>query len=398
MKARQLALLIFVIISVIGIWYFYAYFFDTSQPLLTLNGLSQGYYYNGEVPCLLTSDKSGTISIWLDNKPLTQQFAIRSKSYEYPFVIPTQTLADGMHQLKATFTDSTFNKNTITLNCDFGVDNTPLRAALVRPDTLYKVFQGRTLHVQLQTNKPIKSARVHALSKTYDCYPETKGSNIYECYMPIACEEQPNEYVLSVDITDYVNNTVHLDHTLQVVMYPFKKQAIAVDQSTVKQAQEEGPSERDFEALMEKLADVSPQEKLWRGNFCTPTDIQRVSCEFGTIRTTQHKGRYAHKALDVINTPKSVVWAPQDGIVVVKDRFAASGNTVVIDHGCGIFSMVFHLEDFADIRVGDKIVQGNPLGRLGKTGYATGYHLHWEMRIHNIPVDPMEWTKTAFCA
>lgn len=396
MKPRQISLFCFVVLGSVGGWYVYSYFFETSHPQLMLTGLNHSHYYAGEVPCLLTSDKAGTISVWLDNKPLAQNFAMRSKSYEYPFVIPTQTLAEGSHHLKALFTDNTYHHNTACIECDFSVDNTPLRAAFIKPDSLYKVFQGRTLHVQLQTNKPIKSACVHALSQTYECYPESRGSYIYECYMPIACEEQPNEYLLSVDITDHVNNAVHLDHKLQVVMYPFKKQAITVDQERVKRAQEEGPSEREFEALLERLALESPKEKMWRGNFCPPTDIQRVTCDFGAVRTTQHKGRYAHKALDVINTPKSVIWAPQDGIVVVKDRFAASGNTVVIDHGCGVFSMLFHLEDFADINVGDKVVQGNPVGRLGQTGYATGYHLHWEMRIDNVPVDPMEWTKTTF--
>ena len=91
--------------------------------------------------------------------------------------------------------------------------------------------------------------------------------------------------------------------------------------------------------------------------------------------------------------PRSVVWAPQDGIVVMKDRFAPSGNTVIVDHGLGILSLFYHLEDFADIEVGQKILQGNPLGTIGKTGFATGYHLHWEMRINNTPVDPLQWIK-----
>jgi len=394
MKARQIALMCLSTLGIAISWYGYVHFFDTSRPLVVLSGVSHDHYYGGEVPCLLTTDKAGIVSIWLDNKPLVQDFAMRAKVREYPFIIPTQTLAEGNHHLKAIFHDTTYNRNTAMVECDFFVDNTPLRAAFVKPDPLYKVLQGRTLHVQLQTNKPIKSASIHALSKTYGCYPEAKDSLIYECYMPIACEEQPNEYLLSVDVTDHVNNVVHLDHKLQVVMFPFKKQAIVVDQERVKQAQEEGPGEREFESLIERLSYASPQEKMWRGAFCAPTDIQRVTCDFGTMRTTQHKGRYAHKALDVINTPKSVVWAPQDGIVVVKDRFAASGNTVVIDHGCGIFSMVFHLDSFADINLGDKVVQGNPLGKLGQTGYATGPHLHWEMRIHNVPVDPMEWTRS----
>ena len=69
---------------------------------------------------------------------------------------------------------------------------------------------------------------------------------------------------------------------------------------------------------------------------------------------------------------------------------------MVLDHGYGVLSMFFHLEDFADIQVGQKVRKGNPIGTLGKTGYATGYHLHWEMRVNNIAIDPMQWTKANF--
>ena len=53
-------------------------------------------------------------------------------------------------------------------------------------------------------------------------------------------------------------------------------------------------------------------------------------------------------------------------------------------------------EDFADIEVGQKVAKGNPVGTMGKTGYAQGYHLHWEMRLNNIAIDPMQWTKANF--
>lgn len=61
-----------------------------------------------------------------------------------------------------------------------------------------------------------------------------------------------------------------------------------------------------------------------------------------------------------------------------------------------VFSLFYHLEDFSKVEVGQKVAKGNPIGTIGKTGYATGYHLHWEMRINNIAVDPMQWTKQIF--
>jgi murein DD-endopeptidase MepM/ murein hydrolase activator NlpD len=180
-------------------------------------------------------------------------------------------------------------------------------------------------------------------------------------------------------------------------MYPFKKQIIDIAPEKIAQEQEDAhDTDVKFAQALEQLATQSPQEKLWRGAFCTPIDVARITCDFGTVRTTQHKGRYAHKALDLINKPKSVVWSSQDGVVVLKDRFPSAGNTVVVDHGWGVLSMYFHLDSFANIKVGDKIAKGNPVGTIGKTGHATGYHLHWEMRLNNVPVDPMQWTQATF--
>ena len=179
-------------------------------------------------------------------------------------------------------------------------------------------------------------------------------------------------------------------------MFPFPKSTLHISEERVQEEQELGKDDKLFEERIQEITKNSPFEKLWKGEFCTPIEIQRVTSEFGVVRTTQHKGRYAHKALDIINAPRSVVWATQDGIVVLKDRFAASGNTIIIDHGMGVLSMFFHLDDFAKIEEGDKIAKGNPIGTIGKTGYAKGYHLHWEMRVNNIQVDPMQWTKPVF--
>ncbi len=75
----------------------------------------------------------------------------------------------------------------------------------------------------------------------------------------------------------------------------------------------------------------------------------------------------------------------------MKDRFVSTGNTVAIDHGCGIISLYGHLDSYGNIEVGMPIKRGNIIGTIGMTGYATGYHLHWELRINNVQVNPMEW-------
>ncbi len=388
-------LIVISILAFLG-WYTYAYFCDRTTPCVMVSGITENVYHCGEVQCGVQADKNGFISLWLDNQALANNFKIKAQHDGHVFSIPTKTLSNGKHTLKIEFTDNTYNKNKTSFDCEFYVDNQPLQAVLVKNGSGYKVFQGRTLHLQFQTNKEIKKAFVQTLSRKYECFPEAKNSNIYECFIPIECEEQPNEYLFTIEIEDKVGNSIRLDNKFQVVVFPFKKEILTVGTEKVKEEKSLGRDGKDLEEMLLQLVAQSPTEKLWKGAFCTPIEIERITCEYGTIRTTQHKGRYAHKAIDVINTPKSVVWAPQDGIVIIKDRFAPSGNTVALDHGLGLFSLFYHLDNFADIELGQKVCQGNPIGTIGKTGYATGYHLHWEMRINNIPVDPLQWTKMAF--
>lgn len=378
----------------------YYFFFDKTKPELVLSGIQTGGYYAGDVPCTVNGQHPysiKTISVFLDDKPLTYNFAIGKANFEFPFTLPTRTLTNGEHQLQIRLVDGTFAKNESVETINFSVDNTPLQAAFVKQNTDYRVFQGKTLHLQFQANKPLKDATINLFSQKFPCFPEAEQSSIYEAFVPVTCEAKPNEYMLTIDCHDHVDNKVTLEAKAQVVPFPFKKHTLHVDSKKVDEEKEMGASHQELNQELKRLADLSPKQKLWNGSFYVPTEIIRISTEFGTIRTTQERGRYAHKGIDIVNHPRSVVWAPQDGKVIIKKRYAYSGNTVVVDHGWGIFSLFYHLDSFVDdMEVGQPIKKGNPVGKLGKTGYASGYHLHWEMRVNDIEVDPLEWTKPGF--
>ena len=378
----------------------YYYFFNHSTPIAIISGIEDSGFYNGDVMCSINGEhpyKINTISICLDNKPLVYNYYVGKASFEYPFTLNTRTMSNGKHQIDVKLTSGTFHSNEIHILYDIFIDNIPLQAAFVQQSTDVKVFQGKTLHIQFQTNKPLKEVTAQLLSKKYTCFNESKDSLIYEVFIPIACEEKSNEYILSINCIDYVDNEVTLEEKIQIVPFPFKKQTITVDAQKMKDEKETSQSQETLNETIKELIEKSPKEKLWTGNFCAPTNITATFTDFGTLRTTPDRGMYAHKGIDVGSIPKAGVWAPQDGIIIIKDRYLFSGNTIVIDHGWGIFSLLFHLEDFAqNLEIGQKIKRGNPLGRVGKTGYANGYHLHWEMRINNIEVDPMQWIKENF--
>jgi murein DD-endopeptidase MepM/ murein hydrolase activator NlpD len=381
-------------------WNGYHYFFNVTSPQVSLMGIEPNGYYAGDVSCVaLGSDayKVAWLSVWLDDKTLIDKSSVRARSFEHPFSFSTREIAPGKHTIKLEVVNGTYAAHKTILEKSFFVDNEPLQAAFSKSESNLKVLQGRTLHVKFQVNKKIKEANVSVLNVTYPCFPESQHISVYECFIPISCEQEPAIHDLYAQVTDLVGNSLKLAGSFEVVQAEFKRQNLNVTQEKVAQERELGLHDDLLEVELQKLVQQSPQEKLWHGVFYCPTEIQRISTEFGAIRTTREKGRYQHQAIDILNAPKSVVWAPQDGVVIIKNRYALSGNTIVIDHGYGIISLFFHLENFADsIEVGTKVKRGNPIGSLGMTGYATGYHLHWEMRVANIKVDPMQWTKQTF--
>jgi len=380
-------------------WHINGYFFDTDLPSIKLTGIEENGYYAGDVQCLVSGNhhyKIADISIFLDSKLIVNKFRINKRNFTYQFPLSTKSLSDGHHILEVTVTDGTRQRHTKSEIINFETDNTALQARFISPEQNFKISQGHTFHVQFQTNKEIKNAKISIFAQQFTCNPETQHSLIYECFIPIACEETPNEYPFSIEIEDHVGNRQRLDGKLQIIPFPFKTRIINVKSEKMVQEKEIGKPQDIFEEELKKAVNASPKTKLWTGLFIIPAQYSHFSCPFGEVRTTQEKGRYIHNGLDVIALPKSVAWAPQEGKVVLKDRFAFTGNTVIIDHGLGVFSLLFHLDNFADIKVGDIVKKGNPVGTVGKTGYATGYHLHWEMRIHNIPVDPLQWTRTDF--
>jgi hypothetical protein len=398
----KIKILLFLGISCLGVWLGligYNYFFDTTAPVITVTGIEEGKYYQGEIPCSVRGNdnyKISDLSIFLDDKPLVENFKVNRSHCDYAFAVATKTLKQGDHRLNVFVHDASARKNEAIKSLLFNVDNVPLQAALLKADSEFRVFQGRTLHLQFQVNKPLKEAWVQALSQRYLCVPESQNSLIYECFIPIKCEEIPNEYVFTLELTDLVGTLIPVQQKFQVIMYPFKKQQLTLNKEKIKTEKEIGLPDYQLERDLEEATQRSPMRKLWHGNFYVPIEMKGISTDFGTIRTTQERGKYPHNAVDMLGTPKSVVWASQDGVVVIKERYAHSGLTVVIDHGLGVLSMYFHLDTFAPINVGDFIKKGNPLGTIGMTGYASGYHLHFELRVNNIAVDPLQWTKHDF--
>ena len=102
------------------------------------------------------------------------------------------------------------------------------------------------------------------------------------------------------------------------------------------------------------------------------------------------RGSGIHAGLDIGAAAGTPVIAPADGVVRVAGPYPYYGNVVFLDHGGGFSSRYGHLSQVS-CKVGDRVERGDIIGRVGATGWATGNHLHYEVRLNNVPLDPYNY-------
>jgi murein DD-endopeptidase MepM/ murein hydrolase activator NlpD len=135
----------------------------------------------------------------------------------------------------------------------------------------------------------------------------------------------------------------------------------------------------------------------WGGAFGYPLDGElRITAPFGD-RRSYNGGPFAsyHSGIDIGSPAGTPVYAPATATVALAEPLQVRGNAVILDHGWGVFTAFWHLSEI-HVAPGDVVTRGQVVGLVGNTGLSTAAHLHWEMRVANTPVDPLEWTRRAF--
>lgn len=126
--------------------------------------------------------------------------------------------------------------------------------------------------------------------------------------------------------------------------------------------------------------------------FGLPLDTIDISSEYGLRRNPKHGGWEIHPGLDMKGLPHDTVYATGSGVITTIGNCGGYGKCIVIDHIDGIQSRYAHMNKI--FRRKNKLVKkGDPLGTVGKTGYATGYHLHYEVMKDSVYMNPLKWMK-----
>jgi murein DD-endopeptidase MepM/ murein hydrolase activator NlpD len=142
---------------------------------------------------------------------------------------------------------------------------------------------------------------------------------------------------------------------------------------------------------------VFTPQRYWNGLFQVPVDqFIRISSPFGTRRSYGGGPMTSyHEGTDFAIGSGTPVYAPADGVVVIAEPLAVRGNAVMIDHGWGLYSGYWHLSEFK-VTPGQTVKQGDLIALSGNTGLSTGAHLHWDMRVRGLNVDPLQFTRQVF--
>lgn len=140
-------------------------------------------------------------------------------------------------------------------------------------------------------------------------------------------------------------------------------------------------------------------EKGWQGPFASPVPVELKGCWtslFGNRRSFNGSPySYFHSGLDFCGGVGTELYAPAAGEVVFTGPLTVRGNATVIDHGWGVYTAYDHQSEIF-VQSGDLVQPGQLIGLGGATGRVTGPHLHWEVWVGGVQVDPVEWLDRSF--
>lgn len=260
----------------------------------------------------------------------------------------------------------------------------------------YSTEQGKTLHISVESNQKLVDSYIEFMGAKHPLYKNRKR-NCYESFVPVAFDAPIGKRKIIALLKEKNGSAQKLESNVVVKNTVFKlasgRNFKTKNHHKPKSYYNKG-SGRGL--ISTNFITKSPPYRLWDSPFESPIKIRAVSAPFGEQRTSKKLGRYVHKGADLVDYAGAPIKSPANGVVVFKSKNKWTGNTVILDHGCGIFTLYAHMKKFGAVQTGKPIKKGTVLGYIGKTGYAFGEHLHWELRINGIPVDPMQWLDQTF--
>lgn len=202
-------------------------------------------------------------------------------------------------------------------------------------------------------------------------------------------EKVAGSYDLAVTATWRDGSHVECSATITVTAGKFATESLKVEKQFVEPNPEQANRAMEEQQKLRALFDRVTPERFWQGAFRMPLKGAIHGTNFGKRRILNGQPRSPHTGADFPVPTGTPVYATQNGRVVLAEELYFSGNTVILDHGLGVYSLYGHLSS-TNVALGDAITTGTVLGKVGATGRATGPHLHWGVTVNKARVNPVQ--------
>lgn len=249
-------------------------------------------------------------------------------------------------------------------------------------------YPGNILLISVENLNADESIKLYteAVKIDNDIY-SYKDKNYY--LFPIDLYTRPGDYSVKAVVNEGAENEYAVEKTLTVSNKSFKTQYLTVSEE-MNETNNDNTAIYEFVQLVKPARTKSAKEKLWEGTFVMPVEGE-LTTDFAEIRYVNNEPSSSrHSGLDLAAPKGTPVIAPNNGRVTFSmEGLLSPGNTIVIDHGMGIFTSYYHLDTIVAEK-GDQVKKGDIIGTVGTTGFSTGPHLHYAVSIYNTYVNPYQ--------
>ena len=245
--------------------------------------------------------------------------------------------------------------------------------------------QGDVIVLTATTSEPVADMRAQAFGR--DLATFRLGPITWQTLVGIDIDTEPGMYTVSFQAMSPSGDQSTAVVDLAVSAREFGRRVLTVDPAFVTPPEAVIARITSEARQLEELWMQSEPRRLWSAGFVRPVP-GRVNGAFGSRSVFNGQPRQPHGGADFLSPTGTPIHAPNSGRVLLARDLYFTGNTVVIDHGLGVFSLLAHLS-VVGVREGDMVTRGDIIGRVGATGRVTGPHLHWAVRMNGARVDPV---------
>jgi murein DD-endopeptidase MepM/ murein hydrolase activator NlpD len=228
------------------------------------------------------------------------------------------------------------------------------------------------------------TVRVRLFAKEIAAFKSETGA--WRALAGIDLDQKPGSYVATIEALG-ADGPWRVEQSILVQSRRYPTRQLRVDPRFVNPPPAVLQRIEEEQVFLREALERSDADRLWSAPFVRPV-TGRANSQFGTRSVFNGQARGPHRGADFLSPAGEPIKSPNAGRIVVARDLYFTGNTIVIDHGLGLFSMLAHLSRI-DVRESELVTAAQIVGLVGATGRVTGAHLHWTLSVSGARVDPL---------